>query len=288
MISVFIINVNTASAGECDFQNETVKYKSSAYSKYVAQKKEYEVYVKYYLSNLGIGKGDALGIATIRSFCLVPKARSTDDNKYHNIIAYECEMDCYKVSSKRYIQGTMEYASVGFKTPGATTRVCAPYSSMITCNVSQESTTTSKVDFSVSGGVSKNNAGKTSEVKGTLAGGVSSVVSNSFSFESNGLALTQTKNNGDGFATWDYNYVPKGNVETDAWLRGTHYTAGLVGYVTDTNASMTGKKMQFSYEIHFGAQYYAGGDEGERIGDFSWFSTNYDIGYCKGTGTFSY
>ncbi len=289
MFSVLIANVDSASAGESDFQGGKVTYDTGAYYKYDAAYKRYEVPVQCYLSNLGIGKGDKLGRVTIRSFCLVPKQKSTSDNKYHNIIAYECEMSCYKVSTKKYIQGTMEYASVGIKTPAADTRVCSPESTMIKCNVNEQNSTTKSINFSVSGGVTKDNKGTTGSVSGTLTSGRSSVVSHSISYESNGLALTQTKNNKSGYATWDYNYVPKGNVEVDAWLRGTHYTSGLVGYVTDTNASMTGKKIKFSYEIHFGAQYYAGKDEGDRIWNRAGlFDKDYDIGYLQGTVDFSY
>lgn len=268
--------MNHAYAGDADFKEpgNNFSYDTKSYNKYVARKKVFYVYEQYVLYHLGIGKGDYLGSAELRTYILVPKAKR-EDGKYHKIIAYELEMHPCTVSSKHSIRSVSRYAYVGTYAEGGdeavSSRVLAPTAQKVVTTNSKTSTTSTNFSF----GLKKNTAKKGATIE--ASGSVGSEVSRSMTYQSNGLSLTHYKNDG-GRAAWAYKYIPREDVEVDAWIASTTYTSGMVDYVSVNNSSMTGGAVSFCVDIRFGAQWFSGSDEGELIydGSFSW--KNYDLG----------
>ncbi len=284
--SVGALSIRKASAGESDFQGTSTnfKYNSADYTKYVASRYKETVKCSYFLNNSGIGYGSKLGTVKIRTYCLVPKNPCNDD-KYHNIIVYECEMNGNRVSTNHYIDATAEYASVGFKVGDKAVK-CVPESKSIPVTVNSQSQKTTSLSMSLE------LAGK--KKTGSVSGSWSSTTSMGLTYVSDGLSLSQNRNRG-GYSVWDYDYITRstgaGTKELDAWLRGTtHYTSGMVEYTSDSNASMTGKKVSCKIQIIFGAEWYAGSDAGKRLWDWTGVLRNkdYDLGVLNKTFNFSY
>lgn len=266
-------------AGESDFQGpNSFKYDASKYKKYVARSNRVDVVCNYYLTNSGIGYKSKLGYSIIRTYTLVPYQKEKD-GLYHSIVVYECEMNPVIVNSTRSIRSVAEYAQVGIRTPEPNTRVMIPVSSMV--STSNSATLTSKTN--VSGGIKFDSRGKAITASGTY----DNQASTTFSYQQNGLSLSNYKNL-DGRATWAYNYIPRGDVYVDQWVASTSYTTGMVTYETSTNGSMTGQGISFYVDIRFGAQYFSGSDSGKRIWDLGTFSKNYDLGRISKNITFYY
>lgn len=104
---------------------------------------------------------------------------------------------------------------------------------------------------------------------------------NNFTYIQNHIT-SMFKNDG-GRAGWAYKYIPRGNVEVDAWVASTTYTSGMVDYISVNNVSMTGEAVWFYADILFGAQWFTGSSEGDLIYDGSLSWKNYDLGRCSGS-----
>ena len=251
---------NAASNTDSEFKDPdgSFSYDSSVYKKYVAARYKAPIQEQYYLSALGIGKGDILGYVYLRTYWLVPYNKASDGN-YYGIIAYECKIETCDVcnTAKRYISGMAQRARVGICTANSESRVCAPTAQMITANKTTAVTTswTNALTFHVS---YDGNQKKPVSASGTAAGSRSFSATNSISYESTSLSLIQKSALEIGnrsYAVWDYDYLAKKNKELDAYLYSDTYTAGQVEFRMDNNKSVTGKSICFYLDIELGAGY---------------------------------
>lgn len=282
--------VQNVNASDNDFQDSdgTFKYDTNSYTKYVTSRKMVRVKCNYLINDSHISKGDLLGMATIRCYYLSAK-KPASDKIYYDTIVYECQMEPQTVYNgvSKTIKGMSQYALVGFNTVNSAQRQCSPKATNVTYTNSSYSSSSWGGGLTFSVGFDKN---RKKSVNLTSNYGLSANVlyshtaSNTISYTANSLSLIQS-NNDNGYCTWAYDYISKGDKYLDAYLYSTSFTSGMVEFpVGNVPSKITNiKSTPYKYNIVFGAGYPQSGKIIDRN-----VGSNRNLGTVSGIGTLSF